>query len=65
MTRPHEKLIGEIDAFITKTGIGETYFGAKAINNSALVARLKDGRRIWPDTEAEIRAFIKTEGARL
>ncbi len=61
MKRPHEKLIAEIDAFIAATGMGETYFGAKALGNSKLVARLRDGKRVWPDTEQAVRDFMAKE----
>jgi len=57
----HEKLLQEIDEFLELTGMGETYFGAKAVFNSALVGRLRKGRRCWPETEDAVRAFIKKE----
>ena len=44
--------------------MGETYFGKKSAGNSELVARLRDGRRVWPETEIKVRSFIAvTRGA--
>jgi len=62
-TKPvaHPKLLAEIEEFIKETGIGECYFGAKAISNSALIKRLRKGGRIWPETIAEVRAFMAAE----
>lgn len=67
----HEKLLSEIDAFLGQTGMPEWSFGFNAVRNGRLVERLRagvtpEGRpvRIWPDTEAKIRAFIKSERQR-
>lgn len=38
--------------------MGESYFGKAACGNSELVARLRNGGRVWPETEAKIRAFL-------
>lgn len=55
----HPTLLREIDAFLTESGMGESYFGKVATGNSEVVSRLRDGRRVWPETEAKIRSFIK------
>lgn len=39
--------------------MGESYFGKLAARNSELVKRLRQGGRVWPETEAEVRDFIK------
>lgn len=54
----HPTLLAEIDAFLSETGMGESYFGKAAVGNSEVVHRLRDGRRVWPETEMGIRAFI-------
>jgi hypothetical protein len=51
-------LLQEIEGFLSETGMGETYFGKKSAGNSELVARLRDGRRVWPETEIKIRSFM-------
>ena len=53
------KLLSEIEAFIARTGIGEKYFGKRATGNSELVPRLRAGGRVWPETAAKVRSFIR------
>jgi hypothetical protein len=40
--------------------MGESYFGKAAVGNSELVKRLRAKRRVWPDTAARIRAFMRS-----
>ena len=56
MQRP--SLIEEIETFLRESGMGASYFGKLATGNSELVARLKQGRRVWPETEQKVREFI-------
>lgn len=58
MAKSQNTLLNEIEAFLSETGMGDSYFGKKATGNSELVARLRDGRRVWPETEAKVRSFI-------
>ena len=60
----HPSLLCEIDAFLSETGMGASYFGKKAASNSELVERLRNGGRVWPETEQKVRAFIASERAR-
>lgn len=53
-------LLTEIDKFLAAENIGEHRFGILAANNGRLVERLRAGGRIWPETEAQIRAFISS-----
>lgn len=64
----HEQLLSEIDTFLRETGMREYRFGFLAARNGRLVERLRAGLtphgkpvRIWPDTEAQVRAFIAAE----
>lgn len=41
--------------------MGASYFGRIATGNTELVTRLRAGGRVWPDTEAKVRAFIRAE----
>lgn len=61
MTIQHPTLLSEIEAFLSQTGMGASYFGKMSAGNSELVARLKAGGRIWPETEVKVRAFIRSE----
>lgn len=60
----HESLLEEIDGFLAESGMGQSYFGKKAVGNSEIVQRLRDNRRCWPDTEERIRVFISAERQR-
>lgn len=64
-------LLTEIEAFLTETGMHEQRFGFLAVKNRKLVDRLRKGvtpqgkrHRIWPETEMEVRAFIRAERQR-
>lgn len=39
--------------------IGPHRFGILAANNGRLVDRLREGRRVWPDTEQQVRKFMR------
>lgn len=63
-------LLSDIEQFIRDTGMGEYRFGLLAARNGRLVERLRSSRqngrpaRVWPETENEIRAFMRQERAR-
>lgn len=57
----HPQLMAEIEAFLTETGMGASYFGKAAVRNSEVVARLRSGRRVWPETEAALAKFIAAQ----
>lgn len=52
-------LLPEIESFILRTGMGEAYFGQQAVGNCKLVSRLRLGKRVWPETEIRIRAWME------
>lgn len=56
---PNEhSLISDIEAFLELTGMGPAYFSKRASGNGELVARLRAGGRVWPETELRVRSFI-------
>lgn len=55
----HPDLLADIEAFLSQTGMGESYFGKRAIGNSEVVKRLRDGGRVWPETEEGLRKFMR------
>lgn len=61
----HHPILSEIEAFIARTGMAETYFGKKSVNNSELVARLRAGGGIHFNTEARVRSFINNSPSSL
>lgn len=56
--KTHHPILTEIEAFLADTGMGATYFGKRAVNNSELVARLRAGGAIHFRTEDSVRKFI-------
>ena len=54
----NERLLSEIDKFLAASGLSGYRFGLLAVKNGRLVERLRAGGRVWPETEAQIRAFI-------
>lgn len=54
-------ILDEIDAFLRESGMGASYFGKVATGNSELVARLRAGGRVWPETEQKVRDFIRQQ----
>lgn len=53
------QLLSDIEAFLAETGMGQSYFGKKAVGNSEVVSRLRDGRNVRLDTAEKIACFIK------
>lgn len=51
-------LLSDIEAFLSETGMGSSYFGKAAVGNSELVKRLREKGRVWPETEQAARDFI-------
>lgn len=58
LTPPNTTLLQDIDAFLAETELSATYLGKRAVGNSELVARLRSGGRIWPETEEKLRDFM-------
>lgn len=63
MNRPANPILQDIEAFLSATGMTKTEFGLSALNDGKLIDNLRDGRRIWPETEKKIRDFIKSHRA--
>lgn len=57
-------LLTEIQSFLSDTGMGPSYFGKASCGNSELVKRLEERRRVWPETEMKVRAFMMVERKR-
>lgn len=54
-----ETLRRAIDRFTKRTGLAPTTLGRQAMGDPSFVAELRNGRRVWPDTEAKVRAFMR------
>lgn len=55
-------LLQDIEAFLEthSATLSATAFGEGAMNDRHLVRQMRNGRRIWPETEAKIRRFMAT-----
>src|SRR5258708_26352296 len=54
-----EALLQEISAFCRQTGMAESTFGRRAVNDGKLVSRLRFGGRITTETAERVRSFIR------
>ena len=53
-------LLDAIVAFTKASGMSEITFGRKAMSDPHFVRQLRNGRRVWPETEAKVRKFIES-----
>ncbi|WP_043284434.1 hypothetical protein [Reyranella massiliensis] len=51
-------LLSEIDAFLGDTGVAETTFGRRAVNDGKFVKRLREGAGITVATVDRVQAYI-------
>ena len=56
-------LLDSISAFCRASGIAESTFGRRAVNDGKFVARLRDGARITPETLERVTTFLGRHGA--
>ena len=47
-------LLTKLEKFKAETGLSDHRVGILTANNGRLLPRLRNGHRVWPDTEAEI-----------
>src|SRR6059058_5169971 len=55
-------LLGSISDFCRRTGMAESTFGRRAVNDGKFVARLRDGARVTPETLQRVNTFIQRHG---
>ncbi len=55
-------LLGSISTFCQRTGMAESTFGRRAVNDGKFVARLRDGARVTPETLQRVNQFIEKHG---
>ena len=56
-------LLGSISDFCRRTGMAESTFGRRAVNDGKFVARLRDGARVTPETLQRVNHFMVKHGA--
>ena len=52
------QILAEITDFCRRSGMAESTFGRRSVNDGKLVARLREGKRITIDTLERIQAYI-------
>lgn len=55
-----DNLLPDIEAFLQTHQMAPTLFGESALKDRRFVKQLRDGRRVWPETEAKVRRFMAT-----
>src|SRR2546425_3459874 len=55
-------LLGSISDFCRRTGMAESPFGRRGVNDGKFVARLRDGARVTPETLQRVNQFITKHG---
>jgi hypothetical protein len=58
MDRPLPPLPETIEAFLTLHDMAPVTFGRLAAKDPHFVRDIRGGRRVWPETDAKIRAFM-------
>lgn len=55
-------LLQDVEAFLAthRETLSATAFGERAMNDRHLVRQLRNGRRLWPETEEKVRHFMVT-----
>src|SRR5689334_19037403 len=56
-------LLGSISDFCRRTGMAESTFGRRAVNDGKFVSRLRDGARVTPETLDRVNQFMVKHGA--
>jgi hypothetical protein len=60
--REDAALLDSIAEFCRRTGMAESTFGRRAVNDGKFVARLRDGARITPETLERVSRFMAAQG---
>ena len=55
---PETPFLADVDRFLTASKMAESAFGRAAVNDWKFITQLRAGRRVWPETDAKIRAFM-------
>lgn len=56
-----DALLGEIESFCRRSGMAESTFGRRAVNDGKLCVRLRGGKGVTLDTAQKIRTFIEQQ----
>lgn len=53
-------LLSEVEAFLSAHDMAPTRFGDEVLGDKHFVKQVRNGRRLWPETEAKVRHFMAT-----
>ena len=59
----HQSIVDVIERYCRETGMAETTFGKKAVNDGKLLARLRAGRSISIDTYNRVMEMVSASEA--
>lgn len=51
-------LLQDIEAFMERARVSATALGQQALGDRHFVRQLRNGRRVWPETEQKVREFM-------
>ncbi|USI71637.1 hypothetical protein [Sphingomonas morindae] len=57
-------LLADIEMFLRDHQIAPTRFGKDALGDRHFVRQVRDGRRVWPETEQKVRSFMRSFAGR-
>lgn len=52
-------LLSDVERFLAASSMSPTRFGDEALGDRHFVRQLRAGRRVWPETELKVRAFMR------
>lgn len=58
MAEREQKLIEDIDVFLTETSMKPTRLGTNALGDPGFVSGLRNGRKVYSDTDQKVRAYM-------
>jgi 2,4-dienoyl-CoA reductase-like NADH-dependent reductase (Old Yellow Enzyme family) len=58
MSSDQNTLLAEVERFLAEHQMSPVTFGRSALNDPHFVRQLRNGRRVWPETESKVRAFM-------
>lgn len=54
----NQPLLQAVEEFLADVQMADSAFGRMVVNDWAFVRDLRNGRRLWPETEAKVRDFM-------
>lgn len=58
MAEREQKLIEDIDTFLTEVSMKPTRLGTNALGDPGFVSGLRNGRKVYSDTDEKVRAYM-------